>query len=102
MVSSQVGGVLMNQAEMVGQLCRAFGWEIKKSRVEAGLNAFFELIQTRAQMSQATYVKHVGRWDVRLCKARRRRNPRTGAVCVSPAYFKVVFRPSRGLVASLN
>lgn len=92
----------MDKAMLVDQLCWAFGGDMKRSRVEAGLTAVFELVQTRAQMSLPTYIKHVGRWDVRLCKARRRRNPKTGVECASPAYFKVVFRPSRGLVASLN
>ena len=92
----------MNKQDLVAALYRSLGSQMKMSRVQAGVDAFLELIQIRAQMSQPTYVKYLGRFDVRLCKARKRRNPRTGAQCLSPDYYKVVFRPSRSLIKALR
>jgi DNA-binding protein HU-beta len=83
----------MNKAEIVDQLSKEH--TISKLQAEAVLNSTLEIIKRSVKKGDAVVLVGFGSFFKAKRKARKGRNPQTGAVLKIPAQSVPKFRPGR-------
>ncbi len=90
----------MTKAELVSKI--AGKANITKASAERSLNAFLDAVKVALTKDGKLTLTGFGAFSVETRKARKGRNPRTGAVIQIPASKVVKFRPGKNLKESVK
>lgn len=92
----------MTKAELIEKVCATCKYrDLSKAAVNEIADAIFENLGKGVKKDKRFTYPGFGTWTVRTRKARKGRNPQTGAVINIPASKTVGFRPSPELKTSL-
>ena len=92
----------MTKAELVEKVCTSLKHrELSKAAVNEIADCMFEWLAKGVKKDKRFTYPGFGTWTVRTRKARKGRNPQTGAVINIPASKTIGFRPSPELKSSL-
>ena len=87
----------MNKSELVDEVQMLLGGDTSKAFAERALQAVIEGIKKGIEKDKSVQLIGFGTFSVSKRKARKGRNPRTGAELKIPASNVVRFRPGAGL-----
>ncbi len=90
----------MTKADLVAKI--ANNGKMTKAGAERALNAFLDSVQDVLVKEGKLAITGFGTFAVETRKARKGRNPRTGAAITIPAAKVVKFRPGKNLKTSVN
>ena len=90
----------MTKAELVGKI--AAKANITKASAERSLNSFLDAVKDALTKDGKLTLTGFGAFAVETRKARKGRNPRTGAEIQIPASKVVKFRPGKNLKDAVN
>lgn len=88
-------GLLMNKAELVGNVATATG--LAKKDATRAVDAVFSSIQASLAKGEKVQLIGFGNFEVRNRAARKGRNPQTGAEIQIPASKVPAFKPGKAL-----
>jgi DNA-binding protein HU-beta len=92
----------MTKAELVEKVCQTLKHrDLSKAAINEICDACFENLAKGVRKDKRFTYPGFGTWTVRLRKARKGRNPQTGAVINIPASKTIGFRPSPELKQTL-
>lgn len=91
----------MTKAELIDAVRNAKGVELNKKQTEAVVNAVFDAVTDAVKKEKRFSFPGFGTFTVRQRKARKGRNPRTGAVINIKASKTVGFKPAPRLKEGL-
>ena len=85
----------MTKAELIDKVCATLRHrDLSKAAVNEISDTLFEALGKGIKKDKRFTYPGFGTWTVRMRKARKGRNPQTGAVINIPASKTIVFRPS--------
>ncbi|MBL7033750.1 MAG: integration host factor subunit beta [Candidatus Delongbacteria bacterium] len=90
----------MNRSEVIEKIARETG--IQKKDVTVVVEGFLSVLTESLEKTDKVDLRGFGTFKVDERKARKARNPRTGAEVYVPAKKVPVFRPSRDLKERVN
>lgn len=85
----------MTKAEWIDQIAASAGVEISKANLLKIVDITFDQIKKAVKKDKRFFVPGFGTFSVRQRKARKGRNPKTGAVINIKASKTVGFKPSK-------
>ncbi|MGA1869395.1 MAG: HU family DNA-binding protein [bacterium] len=89
----------MNKSELVAQIAKEA--KLSKTAAEKAVNSFMSNIKKTLKKGDSVTLVGFGTWTVTKRKARKGRNPQTGAAIKIPAKKVPKFRPGKGLKDSV-
>jgi DNA-binding protein HU-beta len=91
----------MTKADLIERVCKDTGPGISKKKVTSIVESVFEHMHKSIRKDKRFSYPGFGTWAVKKRKARKGRNPKTGAVIMIAPAKTVVFKPSPNFKASL-
>ncbi|MGA1825806.1 MAG: HU family DNA-binding protein [bacterium] len=89
----------MNKSELVAKIAKDS--KLSKSAAEKAVNSFMSNVKKTLKKGDSVTLVGFGTWTVTKRKARKGRNPQTGAAIKIPAKKVPKFRPGKGLKDSV-
>ncbi len=89
----------MNKKEMIGRMARDAG--ITAAQATKAFSSMMEGIKSSLKRGEKVTFSGFGSFEVKERKARKGRNPRTGAVVAIPPRQRIKFNPSKRFKNSL-
>ena len=90
----------MTKSELIARVAEKAG--LKKSEAERAINAAIESLVEALSKGERTAIPGLGVFNVKVRKARKGRNPRTGKEIKIPARKVVSFTAAKSLKESVN
>ncbi len=87
----------MNKTELIEKVMANKPYRTRKGEVQEIIENTFAAVQGALAEGQEVVIQGFGRFSAAATKARKGRNPRTGAEVDIPAGHKIKFKPGKGM-----